>query len=246
MTAPLSPTTTAGAEAAGGRRAWTSRRVVSLVTGTFVILVALVLGAAGGTGLWADSTQRADGYVTTGDHTFSTTGAVLVTEPTQLGSAGVGWLYSPGLLGRVRIRVSPATSTSPLFVGIASSAAVDRYLAGVGHTVISDFFKNKVDVSSGGPVRSLPQSRRFWVASASGRGTQTVTWQPRHGSWSVVVMNRDGRPGVTARADLGARLPAVIWIAIGLLIAAGVFLVAGALLVSSAFRRRRTAAASAT
>ena len=70
--------------------------------GALLVLVSLALLGAGGTGLWADLTQRDAGYVTTGVHTFSTSGSALATEPTELGSAGVGWLYSPGLLGKVQ------------------------------------------------------------------------------------------------------------------------------------------------
>lgn len=237
--AQLSSTAAATADAANRRSAWTSRAVASVLSGALLLLVGLVFAGAGGTGLWADLTQRSSGYVTTGDHTFSTSGVALATESTQLGSAGVGWLYAPGLLGRVRIHVAPASSASRLFVGIGPSVAVDRYLAGVDHTVISDFFKNKVELSSGGPVRSAPAKKGFWVASAAGRGMQTVTWKPSHGSWTVVVMNADGRPGVAIKATLGARFPAVVWIAIGLLAGAAVFLLAGALLVSTTIRHRK-------
>jgi hypothetical protein len=228
-----------GAEIATARTAWTARRIAALATGTLLILLALTLAGAGGTALWADLTQRSGGYVTTGGHTFSTSGAALATEPTHLGSPGVGWLYSPGLLGKVRIRVTPTNAASHVFVGIAPTASVDRYLTGVGHTVISDFFKDKVEVGNGGPARSAPASRHFWVASASGRGAQTVTWNPSDGSWTVVVMNADGRPGVAVAADLGARMPAVLWIALALLIAGGVVLTGGALLVRGAVQHTK-------
>ena len=53
-------------------------------------------------------------------------------------------------------------------------------------------------------------------------------------------MNADARSGIDVRADLGARLSAVLWIAIGLLAAGAVFLTAGGLLVAGAIRGRRT------
>jgi hypothetical protein len=37
--------------------------------------------------------------VTTDVHEFSTSGSALATVSTELGSAGVGWLYAPALLG---------------------------------------------------------------------------------------------------------------------------------------------------
>jgi hypothetical protein len=129
---------------------WTGGRIATLVIGALLALVALALLGGGGTALWADLTQREGGYVTTGVHEFSSSGSALATEPTHLGSPGVGWLYSPGLLGKVRIRVTPVSAGPALFVGIGRSTDVDRYLAGVGHTVISDYFGNKVEAVGGG------------------------------------------------------------------------------------------------
>jgi hypothetical protein len=66
-----------------------------------------------------------------------------------------------------------------------------------------------------------------------------VVWKPTKGSWTVVVMNADARPGVDVRADLGARMPAVLWIAVGLLAAGAVLLAGGGLLIAGAIRGRR-------
>jgi hypothetical protein len=218
---------------------WTAGRITALVIGSLLVLVSLGLLGGGGTALWADLTKRDGGYVTTGVHEFSTSGSALATERIELGPAGTGWLYAPAVLGKVRIRVSPANSGSELFVGIGPSTSVDRYLAGVGHTLISDFWGNRVQAVKGGTPGSAPGAQNFWVASAAGPGAQTLTWDPANGSWTVVVMNADGRPGIDARTDLGARMPAVLWIAIGVLVAGGVFGLGAALLIAGAIRRRR-------
>jgi hypothetical protein len=230
---------TSDAPQAGSRPSgWGAGRVVAVVVGSLLVLVSLALLGGGGTGVWADLTQRDAGYVTTGTHDFSTSGAALATEPTHLGSPGVGWLYSPGLLGTVRIRVTPL-SNGPLFVGIGRSRDVDSYLAGVNHTVISDFFGNKVKAVGGGNVPSAPGVQHFWSASTTGPGARTLKWEPHGGSWTVVVMNANGRPGVGVQADLGARMPAVLWIAIGFLVAGAVFLAGGVMLIAGAIRGRR-------
>ena len=218
---------------------WTGGRITALVIGALLVLVSLALLGGGGTGLWADLTQRDAGYVTTGVHEFSTSGSALATEPTQLGASGVGWLYSPALLGKLRIRVTPLSAGPALFVGIGRSTDVDRYLAGVNHTVLSDFFGNKVKTVAGGSPASAPGTQHFWVASSTGPGAQTLKWDPHSGSWTVVVMNANAQPGIGVRTDLGARMPAVLWIAIGLLLAGAVFLVGGGLLIAGAIRGRR-------
>jgi hypothetical protein len=56
-------------------------------------------------------------------------------------------------------------------------------------------------------------------------------------------MNVDARPGIDVRADLGARMPAVLWIAVGLLTAGAVFLTGGLLMIAGAMRARRASQA---
>jgi hypothetical protein len=220
---------------------WTARHIAASVVGGLLLLLAVVLIAAGGTLLWADRTQRDAGYVTSDVQDFSTSGSALATVPTELGAAGTGWLYSPGLLDRVRIRVTPASAGPPLFVGIGPSADVDRYLAGVKHTVITEFWRNETDAFEGGTPATAPGGQGFWVASSSGPGMRTLDWDPVDGSWTVVVMNADGRPGLDVGADLGARLPALPWIGLVVLVAGAVLVAGGGLLIAGAMRRRKEA-----
>lgn len=245
----VSPTTrSTGAEARAERTPgpkpgprvsrWTAGRIAPLVIGALLVLVSLVLLGGGATGMWAYLAKRDAGYVTTDVHKFSTTGSALATKPTQLGSAGVGWLYSPTLLGNIRIRVTPVSAGSPLFVGIARSKDADRYLAGAARTAINDFWDEDVQPISGGLVTSAPATQHFWVASSRGSGTRNLVWRPADGRWTVVVMNADGRPGVAIRADLGARTPALPWLALGLLVGGVVFMAGGVLLMVGAIRRR--------
>lgn len=62
------------------------------------------------------------------------------------------------------------------------------------------------------PAPSIAQS--FWAASTARTGTETLIWKVEPGTWSVVVMNLDGSPGVAASLDAGARLPFLLWLAI--------------------------------
>ena len=223
---------------AGRREGWTAGRLTALVAGSLIALLALCLLGVGATGLWADLAKRDGGFATTDVHHFSTSGVALATERTNLGTAGLGWLYSPGVLGKIRIRVTPSSSGLPLFVGIGPSDDVDRYLSGVKHTVISDFRTEKVQTFEGGRLRSAPASQSFWVASSIGSGTRHVVWQPRDGSWTVVVAAADGRTGIDVGAGLGAKVPALLWIALGALVAGAILLTGGGVLIASALRSR--------
>ena len=232
-----------GTKTAAPASRWTGGRVAALAAGVLLGLLSLALLTAGSIGLWADSTQRSAGYVMTGSHDFTAAGSALATEPTELGSSGVGWLYAPGLLGKVRIRVTPGNPASTLFVGIGPSKAVDRYLADVRHTLVSDYFGGKTEEIGGGRTAGIPGKQHFWVASTTGTGDRSLLWKPAGGSWSVVVMNADGRPGVDVKADLGARFPDLLWITTGLLVAGAILAVGSAFLIRGSFGRGRTAVA---
>lgn len=235
-----------GTGAVARRSGWTGGRIAALVIGALLILVSLSLLGAGATALWAEETRRdTAGYVTTGVHGFASAGSALATEPIELGSPGVGWLYSQVVLGEVRIRVTPSGPGPHLFVGIGPTADVDRYLAGVGHTHIYDFWSGRAQELRGGTPGSMPGRQGFWVASTSGPGPRTLSWDPANGSWTVVVMNADAAPGIAVRADLGATLPALTWIAVVSLVVGGILAVAGALLIVAALRRRRADLAGA-
>ena len=240
----LPEATPSRSEAASRSSGWTAGRITAVVIGALLVLLSLGLLGAGGTALWTDRTQREAGYATTDVHRFSSPGAALATVSTELGSAGVGWLYSPDLLGKVRIRVTPTTADRALFVGIGPSTDVDRYLTGVHRTVINEFWGEKTETLEGGSPASAPGTQDFWVASSTGSGPRTLEWDPTDGSWTVVVMNADGRHGIDVGADLGAKLPALPWIGLGVLIAGAVFLAGGGLLIAGAIRGRRASQAS--
>ncbi len=89
-----------------------------------------------------------------------------------------------------------------------------------------------------------PAGRSLWAASASGAGTSSLTWKIKSGEWSIVVMNADGSPGVSADVTAGAQIPALIWAAIGISIF-GALLLAGAVLMLLAGMRRQSATQTA-
>ena len=235
--APMPPPPRERARTSG----WTPGRVVAVVIGSLLTLVSVGLLGAGGTALWADLSRRdATGFVTSDIHSFSTPGSALVTDPVELGDPGVGWLYSEVVLGEVRLRVTPSDPSATLFVGIGPTADVDRYLAGVRKTVIQDIWTDELQATGGGTAGSPPGTQDFWVASTNGTGTRTLRWDPANGSWTVVVMDVDGTPGIDVRTDVGAEMPTLLPIAIGSLTFGTLFLVGGLLMIVAAVRRSRT------
>lgn len=214
------------------RLGWTAPRIVSVVVGSILLLVSLGLLAGGGAATWLDNTQRDSfGYLTSDAQSFATSGYAITSDRIALGTSDI--VAPSKLLGTVRFRVTASDPRQAIFVGIAPEQAVERYLAGVSHATITNWTRalDRFPSQIGTPPRVLPSSSSIWVASASGAGTQTLTWKPTGGDWRVVVMYRDARPGVSVTADAGATLPALGWIAGGLFAAGGVLLLAGILLL---------------
>jgi hypothetical protein len=189
-------------------------------------VIGLLLAAAGIAGITARASSDG-GYVSTGNHAYSSSGRAIVTDAMDVG------VFPDWLVARLRVG---ASSDKPLFVGIGRRADVDRYLAGVAHSTIEDLNYGPFDVSysdqAGSAIPARPAAQSFWDTSSTGAGRQTVSWKVRHGSWRVVVMNADGSKGVATEAKVGATVHGalvvvIVGLALGLaLLAGGVALVA--------------------
>jgi hypothetical protein len=217
-------------------------RVILVVLGGIGVLFGLALLAGGGFLLWADRTQREDGYLTTPTERFATPTYALTRTRLDVDTDGEGWVLNDSWFGKVRIR-GESLGDKTLFIGVGPEPAVAKYLGSVAHASVEDVDFDPFRVTylpiTGGAPEGPPTEQRFWAASASGVGTQTLTWKVREGDWSVVLMNADGSRGVAADVDLGAKLSFLLWVAIGLLIG-GVLVCGGstALIVLAARRPR--------
>src|SRR5829696_1714184 len=143
----------------------TTPRVVAVIAGTLIALIAFGLLAAGGVGLWADATQRdAGGYLSSPWHRFDTSTRALTVEGVDLGGPS-DWLPD---FGAVRVRAR-ASDGGPVFVGIAPEPRVDGYLRGVAHTEVTDVRTHgyRGNDRAGVRVPSDPAGVA-WSASATG------------------------------------------------------------------------------
>jgi hypothetical protein len=224
------------------------RRVARLVFGSLALLAALALIGSAIAGIVGLETNRdATGYLVTHTHHYQTSSYALSTESLNVG--GVTGALEAGLL-RLRITATSTNAAKPLFVGIAHTADVNRYLAPVQHDELRDinFDPFKVDyrsLGSGAPT-ALPSSESFWQTRASGTGTQTISWPVKRGHWSAVVMNADGSRNVSVDAQLAARLSGAWWFVAGFIALGALSLVGGIALIRSGTRRQAPESASAT
>ena len=211
-------------------------RIAAIVAAGLIALFSVGFLVAGGFLLWGDSQRDEQGYLSTGTDRFATNTAALATENLDIDLDGAESLVDDSGLGAVRLEVRP-DGDKPVFVGIARTSDVARYLDGSPHELVTEIdsspFEAHYSRRDGDATPAAPASRGFWAASAHGAGPQTLTWDVDDGDWSVVVMNADGSPGVSADINAGARigfLDEAGWIAIGtgtvlLVLAAGLLYV---------------------
>jgi hypothetical protein len=208
------------------RAGWTGGRTAAAIAGAALVLVSAGLLTGGAAVLWADRTQRdADGYFT-GSNTFSAGGYALTSDPIQLHGVEAGAAGWAATVGETRIR---ATGTEkPLFIGIAKTADVSRYLAAAEYSTVTDLTEDGAvaTIHPGGALATRPGDAGIWAAGSTGAGTQTLAWPVQDGDWTLVVLNADGSRGVVAQVEAGATVPALGWVAafvlgVGLLVLAG-------------------------
>ncbi len=222
-----------------------------IVLGSLATLIALGLLAGGGGLLWAHTTQRDDeGFFTSELTRLQTTAYAITSEELSLSDVP-DWLFDQGRLGTLRLRGSSTAAGTELFLGVARDRDVDAYLAGVEHDEVRD-----IDIDRHREVTSVeyrrvpgtgtpadPAAQTFWVASASGPGTQTLTWDVTGGDWSIVAMNADGSRAVEADLTIAGKTGLILPLAIGLLAGGALLLGGGATMTYFGARSPRGAAA---
>jgi hypothetical protein len=192
--------------------------VVLLVVGALLTLAGFSLVAGGAAAASVAGRQGSSGFLTSRTALFAADSSAITTPRTSGFAGGDRTGNLPFDIGQVRLR---AQGDRPLFIGIARQSDVDRFLAGVHRTEVTDVryspFKAEYRDIAGSRTPDDPAGQAFWVASSARSGGQEVTWTIQPGNWAVVVMNQDGSPGVSARVQAGFRSDLVAPIALGIL-----------------------------
>jgi hypothetical protein len=186
-----------------------------LVAGIIVCVFAAAFLAGGGWALWKDRVDRDDsGFVSIGTASLRTETHAIVGD---LHGDGPSWWWESGVLGDSRVRATSDVQ-KPLFIGIARTDDVFRYLRGAGYATIDSFEVTADTTHAGGPPSGPPSREPIWATSTQGTGEQTLRWDSRAGDWSIVFMNADAGSGVAVQGDASAELPILPWLAVGLLV----------------------------
>jgi hypothetical protein len=182
-----------------------------------------------------------DGFYTTDTERLETDDAALVTEDIDLSERAADWAPDE-LLGDLRFRAE-SSGGAPVFVGIARTADVERYLDGIAHAKVTNFENNPGYDDQPGTARApRPSAEAFWASQSQGTGEQTVEWKAENGNWTAVAMNPDGRPVIAIEADAGVQIGWLIWLGLGLTLLGLAVTAAGVAVVVMLRRRSATEA----
>jgi hypothetical protein len=176
----------------------------------------------------------------------STTG--LVTQQTRAISSPLGEIEGEAPLklgaGELTIEADSTDPARPLFMGVGRTEDVDRYLAGVEHSTVTDVQANPLELvttpSDGAAAPADPLTQTFWVVYSSGSGPLRLDWTLQGGNYRFVLMQADGQSPIAVRARVAVTLPwifpvGVVLIAIGIVL----FFVSLTFFLSSNSKRRK-------
>lgn len=227
-------------------------KIVLLIFGVIVLLISLVLLLPGGALIWAERTLRdGEGFYTSKSIELDRDSYAIVTEPANidLGEEEWEWLpwvrsWGPSDFLTLKIEGSSSDSSKQIFIGVAETSDLERYLTGVEYDEITDWeFRRrspKYTNHRGTSEPLAPTSQAFWIASAHGAGTQTLEWAIESGTYSFLLMNEDGSRGLDLEALIGIAVPSVLWgIGVGLLIGGLVAVALAVLMIYLALRQRK-------
>lgn len=219
-----------------------------VIRGLVWSVVVVVFGV--GSVLTGAGVAQGDDYFTTSFAPLRSDSAALVTREIDVeGRRPTDPQNDPGDLARVRIQVRNVDRDTPVFVGIAKRADVERFLRGTTYDEMASFRLDPLRVEwrrhVGRVEGPAPREHSLWAARSepSGSGTAEVQWDKTSGEWMAVVMNADGSPGLDVRANVGLRFGFLLPLGGTLLLLS---CAAGIMLISTRHRRRRPGRAPAT
>jgi hypothetical protein len=225
------------------------QRIVLLVVGGIILLTSFGL-LIGGAVLYRVNTTLTDsqGFISSAGQRFITVSYAIATQDVNI-NIGTGadwgiWRPSTGDLITIRLTASSNSPAENVFLGIANVADAQAYLSNVQYDEVVRLEFNpgsspnvEYRPHQGSTTPTNPSSQTFWVSSAHGAGTQTLEWKPQTGTYWIVLMNENGSAGLDDTVSLGARIPLLSTVGLGLILGGIVGLAVGVIMLYFGSRR---------
>ncbi len=226
-------------------------KILLLVFGIIILLISMALIAAGGTLLWVNSRYiDSEGYLTSDTLHIERDSHAVVAGPIELDAAALTVLRSIGVITIFEFEGENNDASKQIFMGVADEVELENYLDNVEYDEIDNigfgwrlnFDRTAYINHPGDDQPSLPASESIWAASAGGTASETLVWETRAGSYSLVMMNDDGSRGVDLDMIFKAKIPSIVGFGVGVLVSGIVLLAVASLMIFLAVRRKATKA----
>ncbi len=219
-------------------------RILLLVFGVIIILVAVGLLFGGGTLLWLERTHTDEGFIASDTIHIERDSYAIVTGPIEIDEVALDVLDWLGIATAFAVEGSSNDLAKGIFIGVAEESDVEAYLGDVEYDEMSFddtgwLSLDRVEYINhlGSSEPAAPASEVFWKESEQGVGSQTMEWKTEVGSHSIVLMNDDGSAGVDLDAVFKVKVGSLLGISVGLLVGGIAVLLLGALMIVLAVRR---------
>jgi hypothetical protein len=217
-------------------------RIVLLVFGILLVIFSIGLIIGGGVALAVDSSLKdSQGFYKSGFFSAAASNSpAIVTHSTDI-HLEQGWFMNENNLITFKVDAANSHPEKPVFIGIARESDLRDYFKGVSYDEVTGlkFRPYRMDLihHSGSGTLPAPTAQNFWVASATGTGTQSLQWDLTNGTYSLVLMNEDGSIPVDSRVSLGIKIPAILHnIGLGILIGGIIIIIVGGIMIFFAAR----------
>jgi len=219
-------------------------KILLLVFGIIIILVAVGLVFGGGTLLWLERTHTDEGFITSNTIHIDRDSHAVVTGPIEIDEVALDVLDWLGIATAFVVEGSNNDLDKNIFIGVAEESDVEAYLSDVEYDEMTfahigwlSFERMDYTNHPGSSEPAAPASEEFWRDKEYGAGTQTMEWETEVGSHSIVLMNDDGSAGVDLDAVFKVKVGSLLGISVGLLVGGIAVLLLGAFMIILAVRR---------
>jgi hypothetical protein len=219
-------------------------KILLLVFGVIIILVAVGLMFGGGTLLWLERTHTDEGFIASDPIDIERGSHAIVTGSIDIDEVALDVLDWLGIATAFAVEGSSNDPAKNIFIGVGEESDVEAYLSDVeydemsfAHTGWLHFERVDYINHPGGSEPAAPAPEDIWRVKEYGAGTQTMEWETEVGSHSIVLMNDDGSAGVDLDAVFKVKVGSLLGISVGLLVGGIVVLLLGALMIVLAVRR---------
>lgn len=224
-------------------------KILLLVFGIIILLISMALIAGGGTLLWVNSKYvDSAGYLTSDTLHIERDSYAIVAGPIELDETALRVLRLIGVITIFEFQGKNNNPSKQIFMGVADEVELENYLDNVEYDEIDnigfgwdlDFDRITYTNHPGYDEPSLPASESIWAGSVVGTASETLVWETRAGSYSIVVMNDDGSKDVDLDIIFKAKIPSLAGFGVGLLVSGIILLAVASLMIFLAVRRKAT------